>query len=78
MIEAIFKNTSTIGIRETLTNRYVLDRKISTVSTKYGEIRVKESSGYGVNRKKYEYDDLNRIAKEQDLSVAEVRSRIEN
>ena len=56
----------------------VLDRKISTVSTKYGEIRVKESSGYGVNRKKYEYDDLNRIAKEQDLSVAEVRSRIEN
>ncbi len=56
----------------------VLDRKISTVSTKFGDVRVKESSGYGVNRKKYEYDDINRIAKEQNLSITEVRSEIEN
>ncbi len=78
LIEVIFKNTSTIGIRETLTNRYILDRKISTVSTKFGDVRVKESSGYGVNRKKFEYDDLSRIAKEQNLSITEVRNEIEN
>lgn len=73
MLALLFKHTTTIGIRETVTKRYVLDRRLETINTPYGEVRRKVSSGYGVSRAKYEYDDLQRIAKEQDMSLDEVR-----
>lgn len=77
MVEAIFKYTSTIGIRETKTERYVLDRTITEKETPYGTVRCKKSSGYGVTRQKYEYDDLARIAKEQGMSLKEAMQAIE-
>ena len=61
------------GMHETVTQRYILERKIETVQTSYGEVRRKVSSGYGTSRVKYEYDDLARIAREQNLSIEEVR-----
>lgn len=73
----IFKYTTTIGVREAVTHRYVLDRKIEIVQTPYGEVRRKVSSGYGVKRVKYEYDDLSRIAKEQNISIEEAKRCIE-
>ena len=76
MIHLLFRHTTTIGIRETLTRRYVLDRKIETVQTPYGEIRRKVSSGYGVERKKYEFDDLSQIANEQGISLNELRRNL--
>ena len=76
MVGLLFKYTTTIGIRETSTRRYVLDRRIETVDTPYGEIRRKVSAGYGVSRTKYEYDDLSRIAKEQNISLDEVKAAL--
>lgn len=69
----IFKHTSTLGIREMPFERYVLERKIITEETKYGSIRKKVSSGYGVTREKYEHDDLVRLADEHGLSIEELR-----
>ena len=77
VIPAIFRHTTTIGVREVETHRYVLSRSIETKQTSLGSVRVKRSSGYGVVREKYEYDDLARIAKENGLSLAEVRTRLE-
>ncbi len=77
MVKLIYKYTTTIGVRETITRRFILDRKIETEKTEYGDVRVKSSSGYGVTRKKYEYDDVARIAKEKNMSIAEVRKLIE-
>lgn len=77
MVCLIFAHTSTIGVRETETRRYILDRKIETVNTPFGGIKRKISAGYGVKREKYEYDDLARIAKEQNLSLDEIRKRLE-
>ena len=71
VIQAIFKYTTTLGIRENLLRRYVLDRHIETVKTAYGPVRCKISSGYGVERKKYEYEDIIRIAAEKGLSIEE-------
>lgn len=76
MVELIFKYTTTIGIREVETHRYVLDRKIETVETKFGEVHVKKSSGYGVDRCKYEYEDLKQIADRENLSISEVKKLI--
>jgi hypothetical protein len=73
MISFMFKHTTTIGIRESLSNRYVLDRCDKTVNTNYGEVRVKRSSGYGVVREKAEYDDLERIAVENGIDISEIR-----
>lgn len=78
IIALMFKHTTTIGARETQTRRYVLDRKILRVETPYGTVRRKDSTGYGVSRSKYEYDDLARIAKDQGISLAELLRQLES
>ncbi len=77
MVELLFRHTTTIGIREQAMNRYVLERRIETLQTPYGEVRCKISSGYGVMRRKYEYEDLVRIADAEGLSLEEVRQRLD-
>ena len=77
MLLLLFRHTTTIGVRETVVHRYVLDRQIETLHTPYGEVRRKNVSGYGVNRSKYEYDDLVRIAREKNISLAKARRLIE-
>lgn len=75
-IGLIFKYTTTLGIREIVSERYILARSEKTLDTPYGPVRVKEVSGYGVERSKAEYEDLARIAKEQGISIAEARRLI--
>ena len=76
LIHTIFKYTSTAGIRETKVERSVLERNITEIETPYGSIRRKDYSGYGVTRSKYEYDDLARIASEQQMSIEELLKNI--
>ena len=78
LIQTIFKFTSTAGIRETKVARSVLDRSFTEVETPYGKIRRKDYFGYGVSRSKYEYDDLTRIATENDLSIDELLKNIDS
>lgn len=74
MVKAIFKHTTTLGIRKTVCSRFTLERKMSTVTTPYGDIRCKTVSGYGIERSKPEYEDLARIAREQAMSLTEVKN----
>lgn len=78
IIESLFRYTSTIGLRQVEMHRYVLDRTVTVLNTSYGPVRRKDSSGYGVTRSKYEYDDLSRIAKERDISIADAIVLIEH
>ena len=71
LVRVIFRNTTTIGVREHRCSRYTLKRSFETVQTPYGDVQKKLSSGYGVTREKYEYEDLARIAREQGLSLVE-------
>ena len=73
IVDCIFKHTTTIGIRENICRRYILNRQEKTASTSFGEVRIKEVSGYGVKREKPEYDDISRLAKENGISIKEVR-----
>lgn len=73
VIRAMFKYTATIGIRESLFKRHVLSRSIEEADTPYGKVRRKVSEGYGVRHEKYEYEDLARIAKENDISIEEAK-----
>lgn len=76
MVRLIFQHTTTIGIRERVSNRYTLQRSVETVDTPFGSIRKKVSAGYGVRREKYEYEDLAEIARQRGMSIAEVAGRI--
>jgi uncharacterized protein (TIGR00299 family) protein len=78
VLETIFRHTTTIGIRETMKKRHVLNRTVTTHHTPYGEVHAKTSTGYGVTRTKYEYEDLSRIAREHNLTIREVTDSIEN
>ena len=77
MLELIFRHTSTIGVRETVTRRYVMDRSVEVLNTPYGEVRKKQSSGFGSSRCKYEYEDVARIAREKNIGVEDAKKLIE-
>lgn len=73
---AIFRNTSTLGVRRTVCERSVLQRTEYTAETSLGSVRVKCSEGYGVKRVKAEFDDLRTIAEAGKLSLTEVSEQI--
>ena len=76
MAECIFKYTTTIGIRQTEHDRFILERNEETISTTLGDVSVKFVSGYNTSRHKIEFSDLKKIAEKNDLSIAEVRQRL--
>lgn len=73
LIDALFRHTTTLGLRENLTTRHVQRRRIETLDTPLGPVRVKKSAGHGVSFSKFEYEDLARIARERGISLAEAR-----
>ena len=72
LLPLIFRHTTTLGVRENRLHRYILDRKTETVQTPYGPVRQKIATGYGVERKKYEFEDIARLARENGLSLKDI------
>jgi uncharacterized protein (TIGR00299 family) protein len=72
MLSLIFKHTSTLGIREYNCRRYTLQREQSEMQTEFGAIRVKNAHGFGVTKIKPEYEDISKIALENDKSIQEI------
>lgn len=70
-ISLIFRHTTTRGIRFQHFERVKLTSSFEEVKTPYGTVRNKISSGYGVTRSKYEYEDLKKIADKQKISLRE-------
>lgn len=60
----ILTHTSTRGIRIQPCYRRTLDAQFRKVSTVYGEITVKISTGYGINKCKPEYEDVSAAARQ--------------
>ena len=77
VLVCLFRYTTTLGVRETPCRRHQLTRTVETVQTAFGSVRRKISTGFGVTRTKWEYEDLAKIAREQNLSLEEVRERLE-
>ncbi|MGI6211104.1 MAG: nickel pincer cofactor biosynthesis protein LarC [Anaerovoracaceae bacterium] len=76
LIRAIFRLTSTIGIREQTMDRSVLTREIRSMKTEAGMIREKVSTGFGVTQTKLEYDDVAAFAKDQGISYHDAVQRL--
>jgi hypothetical protein len=73
VVREIFRQTTTLGIREYLCRRYVLKRSIETLQTEYGTVRMKKSQGYGVKREKPEFEDVKKIAESTGKNLKTVK-----
>ena len=76
MARLLLRHTTTLGVRESRHRRYTLSRAEETVDTPWGPVARKLSQGWGVRRQKPEYEDLARIAREQELPLDQVRQQI--
>ncbi|MCD8284306.1 MAG: nickel pincer cofactor biosynthesis protein LarC [Opitutae bacterium] len=71
---AMFKYTTTLGMRVRMTERFVLARRETTVvASKFGDIRVKEAAGFGISKSKPEFDDLRKIANDNNISPLDIK-----
>lgn len=76
LVTLLFRHTTTLGIRECELHRYTLTRRTESIHTPYGPVRKKVASGYGVERSKWEYEDLANIAKAQDADLLTLKKSL--
>lgn len=75
--DTIFKNSTTIGIREIEITRTKLDRKEELIDSKFGKVPVKVSYYKGeILNVKPEYDNCKEIAYKEDISINDVYNEI--
>jgi len=73
LMNIIFKETTTIGIRSYEVDRRCLERNIKEVSTPYGKVKVKvsEKDGKLINIQP-EYEDCKKLAEKKNIPLKEV------
>ena len=77
MAEMMLRHSTTLGVRMQAMERRVLARHAERVRTPYGEIGVKCAAGSGFARRKAEYEDVARAARESGASFMEVQRAAE-
>lgn len=71
--EVLWLHSSTFGLRSHKISKTMLKRNMSAVTTKYGDVSVKNAYFRGRKIKsKPEYEDCKRLAKEKGVSVKEI------
>lgn len=73
MARMIFERTGSIGMRERLSRRIVMERRPVAVETEYGKIAGKECTFDGVTKTKPEFDTLEKAAEKYNITIAEAR-----
>jgi uncharacterized protein (TIGR00299 family) protein len=73
LTETIFTETTTLGVRRRDESRQILARKWATVTTRFGDVRIKIASLNGtVTSYAPEYEDCRRLATEQKVPLKTV------
>jgi uncharacterized protein (DUF111 family) len=73
LVDVLFRETTTIGVRKIACQRDVMARRTETVSVPpYGDVKVKIASRKDVTRFAPEYDDCKRIAEKSGLPILAV------
>jgi len=77
VLEVIFEETTSIGIRKYKVEKIMLSREFSKVKTKYGDITIKKSYYKGKLAKyKPEYEECRSIAKEKNIILEDVYKEV--
>ena len=72
LTQLMLRHTTTWGVRASAMGRSVLATRIVPVKTKYGMIRIKQGTGYGVKKCKVEYGDMAAAAARAGVELARV------
>ena len=72
LARAVLAQTATNGLRVRRCGKYFLDPSIGRVETPWGPVHIKQAEGFGIRHAKPEYEDVARIAREQDLPYQQV------
>ena len=76
ILDVLFEETTTLGIRTRQTQRVILPRKILKIKSPYGLIRVKVSKHRNRTRFSLEYQDIKKLASKHKLSMIEMRDKL--
>jgi pyridinium-3,5-bisthiocarboxylic acid mononucleotide nickel chelatase len=75
VIDALLRESTTLGVRCTEGERVVLDRRFETVATRWGEVRVKLGLQEGrVVNAQPEFEDCRLISSEHDVPIKQVQA----
>ena len=75
--EILFKETSSIGLREYEVQKNILRREIVVVNTSYGEVQVKRSYyGGRVVNEKPEFEQCRQLAEKNGVSLEEIQKEV--
>ncbi len=78
IIELLFTETSTLGVRHYYVEKSMLQRETETVDTPYGKVKIKSAFYNGKKIKsKPEYEDCIKIAREKKLPLNQIYKEIE-
>ncbi len=73
MRDILFRETSTLGIRQALIERYSLPRKILEVSTSFGVVRIKVAGeGTKFHKASPEFEDCQKLARENNIPIQQI------
>lgn len=79
IIQLLFTETTTFGLRYWEVTRRILNRKFKTIKTDYGKIKVKVGSYKGkVYTKAPEYKDCLRLSKKKKIPVKKVLDAVKD
>ena len=76
-ISWVIRESTTLGVRVEDIDRFCLQRKIRTIKTSYGMMRVKIAEYEGVKKIKPEYEDIKAAAKKYNKTFIEVLKSVE-
>lgn len=76
VVDTILKETSTLGIRKTVSERYKMERDIVKVDTEFGEVSVKVSRFGDFKKFAPEYEDCRKIALSKDIPLWKVYNAV--
>jgi uncharacterized protein (TIGR00299 family) protein len=76
ILDIIFRETTTLGIRTRKTKRVVLPRKTIKLPSPYGKIRVKLTKYRAKKRFSLEYRDIKKIAGKYNIPLIEMRNKL--
>jgi uncharacterized protein (TIGR00299 family) protein len=69
----LFLETTTLGIKQSIVNRYALPRIIQEIKTPYGKVRVKiAETESGLKKISPEYEDCRELAKKHNLPILQI------
>lgn len=77
LIDILFEETTTIGVRFYEAARKTLARVIETIETEFGKVRVKRSmAGTKILKTTLEYEDCKKLAKRLNIPLIEIMKKI--